>query len=270
MNYKEFIFNSDNFLNWLSVLEILCLERHFPFFEEMGLPASLVKEPSKALPEIRPILIDFYKGIYKKPMSHEDYSTTFSNKIRGFFEIIERTYNDETATALYVWSMRFIVDSKSARWLHFWSELFFWFCNKITDEVRVEPAMSAKTVDEICTIIKVQFDRNNSLENYRRIEQAQAYPYNEWEQILAQLKQRSYGDIYFLDDPIGIILDRVSVLIETHKTYLIWVELNSILSDEQIADLLDWGRLQILENGYPDFIPLSNREELNGLLSNKF
>ena len=227
--------------NWLFLFEIFSLERCQQFFIDMGVPLTIVEEPSKIVRIGREFHLAYSGDLFKKINQNSNHADVFSQALEETFDEITLEYDKPTSDQLYLWSISHVIDLEEIRNYDFWMALLRQVCNspKPNNELKLDN----KKINDICQLSKNYITPSIVRYMHSRIATAKLLPFSAWEITILHHRYELGGD-KFIVDPIETLLFQVSNIILNHKTFLILNELKTLLSKNELDNLIQWGRNQ--------------------------
>jgi hypothetical protein len=243
-----------NIVRWKQAFTILGMERCQPFFEAISLPQAMVVDPKRLGMRARNYVKNVSRYQSAPPVTPDAYVIEVQRALTDTFIQIAVDYDQETADALYVWCLRYIVDDDVAVELSVWRDLFRRLCGLVEkDESSVESPLDSDAMTRICHVVHSHLAPEFMQEIHQRIQTAKALPKSEWEDWLEEDVRQSAGQGEILG-AIEMALDLVENIVANFRTFRAWDSVKSQLSPSEEADLFAWATQQARVLGIPSHV----------------
>ena len=207
----------DSIIHWELIFEMLSMERAEPFLSEMGLHflnANIVRSIARQFSEQMEKL--------------QDTRAKISLVEHAFARIAQET-DPETAQTLRQWGEE-QMSRENQRRLDRWYPLLWWLAGIPGRQAPITfPDLEQSKTEAIIQAVHKRFPADDTL--YRRLDMPEELPKSDWEKKLIQRQQDGY-------DP----LITVSTYITDYRTLEVWRFIRSILSEQEMQVLLEWGK----------------------------
>lgn len=245
-------FNFTELVKWLSIFDVLSMERCFQFFERMGLPKSIIGQPTKLLSIIRNFEAQAYTGLYKEGMTKAEYERTFEDQMEIIFNSVAEQYDMQTADKLYFWATTYSIDSNKINWLEMWNYLFNQLNVLFEHNSNKLVSLEVNIIKVVSESIRLRFEKFDAQVLFRDTRIASLPPFTKWENelILYHIKE---SDDYNDFNVIELIMDTIISACRMHNTFMVWKRITELLDKNGLLSLLIWGHAKTLADGLPDY-----------------
>lgn len=241
----------NNVVNWDRTFQVLSSERCFQFFSEMGLPQSIIHNPEQLALFSRNYIEARYKPSLTWSISAAAYLEEIKKFVENTFDRVAGSYDKETATFLYSWCLRYIVDDCITARLSAWRDLFRRFCGLVSYDGFSIPSITDKDVlCRICDFVHLHLYKGSMREVKQQIKNAKGFPLTRWEEWLEEKNDQHDNEPQNLRI-VDALLDLVENIVSNHRVFKIWNALNNKISFDEREILIEWAIKQASVLGIP-------------------